>query len=128
MVYPSFSVFAAAVSRAAPRLRKAPITITDAAANRIKELLASRDKHYLKLGVRRRGCNGLSYTLNYAENKGKFDEVVEDHGVRVIIDGSAVMHILGTQVDYVEDKLKAEFVFSNPNSKGSCGCGESFTA
>ena len=71
--------------------------------------------------------NGLSYTLNYADEVGKFDEVVEQFGVQVIIEGKAVMHVVGTKMDYQEDRLKSEFVFINPNSKGSCGCGESFT-
>ena len=71
--------------------------------------------------------NGLSYTLNYADEVGKFDEVVEQFGVQVIIEGKSVMHVVGTKMDYQEDRLKSEFVFINPNSKGSCGCGESFT-
>jgi len=62
-----------------------------------------------------------------ADQKGKFDELVEDHGVRILIDPSALMHVLGTKMDYLEDELKSEFVFINPNAKGSCGCGESFT-
>jgi len=95
------------------RARQAALTVTDAAAERIQALLA-------------KGCSGLSYTLEYADEKGKFDEVVEDKGVTVLIDPKAVMFILGTEMDYVEEKLQNGFTFRNPNEKGRCGCGESF--
>ena len=72
------------------------------------------------------GCNGLSYVMDYATEAGKFEDVVEEHGVAVMIEPKAFMHIVGTKMDYVEDELSCEFVFHNPNSKGDCGCGESF--
>ena len=108
-------------------LRQA-MMVTDAAALCIKALLAKRGKPSvgIRIGVRARGCSGLSYTLEYADEKGRFDEVVEDKGVTVLVDPKAVMFILGTEMDYVEEKLQSGFVFRNPNEKGRCGCGESF--
>lgn len=106
----------------------APITVTGAAAERVKALLAGRGKPSvgIRIGVRTKGCSGLSYTLEFADEKGKFDEVVEAEGVTILIDPKATMFILGTEMDYVEDKLESGFVFRNPNEKARCGCGESF--
>jgi iron-sulfur cluster assembly protein len=108
--------------------RKQAMTMTESAAGRIQALLAKRGKPSagIRIGVRSRGCSGLTYTLEYADEKGKFDEVVEDKGVTILIDPKATMFIIGTEMDFVEDKLQSGFTFRNPNEKGRCGCGESF--
>lgn len=96
--------------------------------NRIKELLQSNPNAIgLKVGVKQRGCNGLTYTLEYAVEKNKLDEEVLQDGARVLIDSKAQLTLLGTEMDYVKTPLSSEFVFNNPNIKGTCGCGESFS-
>ena len=107
---------------------KQAMTVTEAAAQRIQQLLEKRGKPSvgIRVGVRSRGCSGLTYTLEYADEKGKFDEVVQANGVTILIDPKATMFIIGTEMDYVEDKLQSGFTFRNPNEKGRCGCGESF--
>src|SRR5579862_6243145 len=107
---------------------KQALVVTDAAADRIQALLAGRGKPSIgvRVGVRSRGCSGLSYTIEYADEKGRFDEVVEDKGVTVLIDPKATMFLLGSEMDFVDDKLQSGFTFRNPNEKGRCGCGESF--
>ncbi|MBI5120105.1 MAG: iron-sulfur cluster assembly accessory protein [Rhodospirillales bacterium] len=108
--------------------RPSPITITEAAAERVKALIAKRGKPTagVRIGIRSKGCSGMSYTVEFADEKSPYDETVEDKGVTVFIDPKATMFILGTEMDYVEEKLKSGFVFRNPNEKGRCGCGESF--
>jgi len=108
--------------------RPAPITVTEAAIEQINALLDKRGKPSagIRVGVRTKGCSGMSYTLEYADEKGEFDEVVEAGDVTIFIDPKASMFIFGTEMDYVTEKLASGFVFNNPNEKGRCGCGESF--
>ena len=114
------------------RPAKAALSITDAAALRIKTLMARKQESQLygvKLGVRRRGCNGYSYVMNYCQTPDeveKLDEVVEEKDVRVVVDSKALMFVIGMEMDFIDNEIKSEFVFNNPNSKGTCGCGESF--
>ena len=104
------------------------ISLTDAAAERVKRLVSKADSPVLglRVGVNTRGCSGLSYVVEYAKDQKRFEDVVEDKGVKIFIDPTAVMFLLGSEMDYVEDKFHSGFVFKNPNEKGRCGCGESF--
>ncbi len=104
------------------------ISLTDKAAERVKELMDKSDKPVvgLRVGVSTRGCSGMSYVVEYAEEQRKLEDVVEDKGVKIFIEPTAVMFLFGSTMDYVEDKFQKGFVFSNPNEKGRCGCGESF--
>ena len=105
---------------------KFPImTLTQAAADRVRTLMADRAIAGLRVGVKNGGCAGMSYTLDYAEAIGPYDEVVEDKGVKVIVDPKALMFLLGTEMDFRTDKLGSGFTFNNPNQTGACGCGES---
>ena len=109
--------------------RPKAMTLTDAAADRVRAIIAKADKPVvgLRIGVKARGCSGMSYFVEYAEEKRKFEEVVEDKGVTVLLDPASTMFLIGTEMDWVEDKFNSGFVFRNPNEKGRCGCGESFT-
>jgi iron-sulfur cluster assembly protein len=109
-----------------PRPRPQVLTLTDAAVARLKTMMAANAQAAgLKIGIKKGGCAGMEYTLQWADAAGKFDEVVERDGVRVIIDPQAVLYLLGTEMDYKVDKLAAQFVFNNPNQASACGCGES---
>ena len=101
--------------------------LTDAAAERVKAVMANADRPIagIRVGVKNGGCAGMAYTMEYAESVGPLDEVVEDKGVRILIDPKAVLFLLGTEMDYKVDKLSAQFVFNNPNQTAACGCGES---
>jgi len=104
------------------------ITMTDSAAERVKRLIAKSEKPVLglRVGVKSRGCSGMSYFVEYAEEQKKFEDVVEDKGVKIFIDPTATMFLIGSEMDYVEEQFQTGFVFRNPNEKGRCGCGESF--
>jgi iron-sulfur cluster assembly protein len=104
------------------------ITLTDRAAARVKELMAKADKPIigLRVGVKHRGCSGMSYFMEYAEDQKKFEDKIEDKGVTILIDPAASMFLIGTEMDYVQEDLGARFVFNNPNEADRCGCGESF--
>jgi len=108
--------------------QKQLIDITDLAVLKIKELLEQRDTPAMgiRVGVKQGGCSGLSYYIEYADEKDTYDEVIESGGVKVFIQPKAVMYLLGTQMDYMDTEIKSGFVFKNPNEKGKCGCGESF--
>ena len=104
------------------------MTLTDGAATRVKHLMSSRSTaaEGLRIGIRTGGCSGMAYEMEFAEEKQPLDEVVEQKGVKLFVDSRALMFLIGTEMDYVEDKLQSGFVFNNPNEKGRCGCGESF--
>jgi iron-sulfur cluster assembly protein len=109
-------------------MMNAPLSMTQAAVDRIKILLDQRGKPSagIRIGIRTKGCSGMSYTFEYADEKNPYDELVEHEGITVMIDPKAIMFILGTEMDFVEDKMQSGFVFTNPNEKGRCGCGKSF--
>jgi iron-sulfur cluster assembly protein len=116
----------------APRARRPRpkvVTLTDAAAARVREIMDKAEKPYagLRVGVKNGGCAGQEYVLEYAEEAGPLDETVEDKGVTILVEPKAVLFLIGTEIDYVTTKLSAKFVFRNPNETDACGCGESVT-
>lgn len=108
------------------RPRKALISLTPNAVTNLRALLDQPTPQLIRIGVRNRGCSGLTYHLEYVTEPGKFDETVEQDGVKVLIDSKALFLIVGSEMDWIDDKLLSRFIFRNPNSKGTCGCGESF--
>jgi len=109
------------------RPRPQVMKLTEAAADRIKAIMAKADKPFagVRVGVKNGGCAGMAYTMEYAESAAKFDEVVEDKGIKLLIDPKAVLFLLGTEMDFQTTKLSSQFVFNNPNQTSACGCGES---
>lgn len=109
------------------RERPKVVRLTDEAATRIQSIMAGSEGRYIgvRVGVKNAGCAGMSYTMDYAEEQGPLDEMVEDKGVRILIDPKAVMFLVGTEMDYKREKLGARFIFTNPNQTEACGCGES---
>lgn len=105
------------------------VTLTDDAANRMKQLIAQSDEPVkgLRVGVRTKGCSGLSYHFEYAHEKRDNEDEIEDKGVKIFLEPASVMFLFGSQIDFQEGRLESGFVFNNPNEKGRCGCGESFT-
>ena len=104
------------------------IKLSDNAANRIKEIMSTADREAIgvRVGVKSGGCAGMSYVMEYAKTTNPNDEIVEDKGVKVLIDPKAIMYLLGTEMDYKKEELSSTFVFNNPNETERCGCGESF--
>lgn len=113
----------------ARRPRPQAISLTDRAAARMQAIMARADEDFIgvRIGVKNGGCAGMEYTLDYATAKEPLDEMVEDRGVTILIDPKAILFLLGTEVDYVTEKLASKFVFNNPNQTDACGCGESVT-
>ncbi len=104
------------------------ITLTESAADRVKAFLENRGKGIgLRLGVKTSGCSGMAYVIEFADTIDDDDEVFEDKGVKVLVDPKSLIYLDGTEVDYSKEGLNEGFKFNNPNTKDSCGCGESFT-
>jgi len=111
----------------ARRPRPKLVTLTDAAAARVQEILSEREQGYLRIGVKNGGCAGMEYVMDYVGEISPLDEVVEDKDVQIVVDAKAVLFILGSVVDYEEEMMGARFTFKNPNQTDACGCGESVT-
>ncbi|WP_018147241.1 HesB/IscA family protein [Henriciella marina] len=111
----------------ARRPRPQLVTLTDAAAERVEEIMAEKGAGYLRVGVKNGGCAGMEYVMDYVEAPADLDEIVEDKGVKIVVDAKAVLFLLGCTVDYETTMLHEKFVFGNPNQTDACGCGESVT-
>ncbi len=109
------------------RERPKPVRLTEAAANRLRQIMVDAEGKYLgvRVGVSNGGCAGMSYTMNYAEETNPLDEVMEDQGVKIFIEPKAILFLIGTEMDFETGKLGSRFTFRNPNETASCGCGES---
>jgi iron-sulfur cluster assembly protein len=112
---------------AGQRAKLQVMSLTDAAAARVRDIMAKADRPVagIRVGISKGGCAGMSYKVEYAETAKPGDEIVEDKGARVFVDPTAILFLLGTEMDYKVDKLAAQFVFNNPNQTSACGCGES---
>ena len=108
--------------------RKPILTLSESAAKRVQELMTARATPPLglRIGVRTKGCNGMAYAIEYTDEHHPGDEILVDKGVTIFVDPKAVMFVIGTEMDFVEEDLQSGFIFRNPNEKGRCGCGESF--
>ncbi len=109
------------------RPRRQIVSLTDAAAARVREIMSSSGKSYLRVGVNNGGCAGMEYVLDYADAPGPMDERIEDRGVAILVKADAVMFLLGAVIDFETSRLSSKFVFRNPNQTDACGCGESVT-
>ena len=105
------------------------ITLTKSAKNRVKEIIAKAKNEYIgiRIGIDNTGCSGHSYKIDYAKNKIEGDEEISIDNIKIFVDASATMHCLGSKIDYTDNGMESGFTFSNPNEKGRCGCGESFS-
>jgi len=112
---------------ATARPRPQVMRLSEAAAERIKAVMANAERPIaaVRVGVKNGGCAGMSYFMEYADKIDPLDEVIEDKGVRILVDPKAVLFLLGTEMDYKADKMQSQFIFNNPNQTGACGCGES---
>jgi iron-sulfur cluster assembly protein len=115
------------MASATPRARPKAITLTDAAADRVKQIMSKSGEGVLglRIGVKNGGCAGMEYTMEWAKEQKPFEEVVEDKGATIFIDPKAILFLLGTEMDFQSSTLKSGFVFNNPNQTSACGCGES---
>ncbi|XBQ15556.1 MAG: iron-sulfur cluster assembly accessory protein [Oceanicaulis sp.] len=109
------------------RERPKAVTLTDAAAERVKSLMAKSEKGFLRVGVKNGGCAGMEYVMDYVDEPDALDERVQDKGVEIVVDAKSLLFLLGSQLDYEVTPLHAKFVFRNPNETDACGCGESVT-
>jgi iron-sulfur cluster assembly protein len=109
------------------RPRPRIVSLTAAAAARVKEIMANGEKPYLRVGVKNGGCAGMEYVMSYADAPGAHDEMVEEQGVNILVAADAILFLLGSEIDYEQSRLASKFVFRNPNQTDACGCGESVT-